>query len=126
VIDVSGTMSQPISPAGGPSRMQTILTIASKGLAQFPPDSQIGTWIYSDKLVGDQDWKEVVPVEQLNKRVGSTTHQSRLQQALLGIKAIPNGNTGLYDTVLAAYRHMKKTHQPGRINSIVLFTDGLG
>ena len=125
VIDVSGTMDAPIAP-GQPSRMETILTIASKGLSQFPPDSQIGTWIYSDRLVGDQDWKEVVPVEQLNKRFGSATHLSRIQQALLGIKAIPTGNTGLYDTVLAAYRHMKKTHQPGRINSIVLFTDGLG
>ncbi|MEO3781853.1 substrate-binding and VWA domain-containing protein [Actinocorallia sp. B10E7] len=125
VVDISGTMAQPITP-GGPSRMQTILTIASKGLTQFPPDSQIGTWVFSDRLVGDQDWKEVVPVEQLNKRFGSANHLRRIQQGLLGIKAIPTGNTGLYDTVLASYQHMKKTHQPGRINSIVLFTDGLG
>lgn len=125
VIDVSGTMAQPISP-GRPSRMQTVLGLASKGLAQFPPDSQVGTWVYSDRLVGNQDWKEVAPVEQLNKRFGSANHLRRIQQSLLGIKAVPNGNTGLYDTVLAAYQHMKKTHRPDRINSIVLFTDGLG
>lgn len=125
VVDISGTMDDPIAP-GQPSRMQTILTIASRGLAQFPSDSQIGIWTFSDRLVGDQDWKEIVPLEQLDKRFGSATHLSRIQQALLGIKPIPTGNTGLYDTVLAAYRHMKRTHQPGRINSIVLFTDGLG
>lgn len=125
VVDISGTMADPIAP-GGPSRMQTILTIASKGLTRFPPDSQLGIWAFSDRMVGNQDWKEVVPVEQLNKRFGSVTQLTRIQQALLGVKANPTGNTGLYDTVLASYRHMKKTHQPGRINSIVIFTDGLG
>ncbi|MDX6742848.1 substrate-binding and VWA domain-containing protein [Actinocorallia sp. A-T 12471] len=126
VIDVSGTMNDPIPGGNGATRMQAILQIASQGLTQFPQDSQIGTWIFADLLQGKQDWKEVVPVAPLNKRFGSVTQLDRLKQGLLGVKAMPANNTGLYDTVLGSYRYMKKTHQPGRINSIVLFTDGLG
>ncbi|ROO89588.1 ABC-type Fe3+ transport system substrate-binding protein [Actinocorallia herbida] len=126
VIDVSGTMNDPIPGGNGATRMQTILQIASQGLTQFPQDSQIGTWMFADLLQGKQDWKEVVPVAPLNKRFGSVTQLDRIKQGLLSVKAMPANNTGLYDTVLGAYRYMKKTHQPGRINSIVLFTDGLG
>ncbi|GAB2835357.1 substrate-binding and VWA domain-containing protein [Actinocorallia aurea] len=126
ILDVSGTMNQPVPGAGGATRMQTVLKIASEGLTQFPQDSQIGTWIFSDLIEGKQDWKEVVPVAPLNKRFGSVTQLDRIKQGLLSVKAMPANNTGLYDTILGAYRYMKKTHQPGRINSIVLFTDGLG
>ncbi|MCD0452747.1 substrate-binding and VWA domain-containing protein [Actinocorallia sp. API 0066] len=126
VLDISGTMNQPVPGGNGATRMQVILQIAAQGLTQFPPDSQIGTWVFADLLEGKQDWKEIVPVAPLNKRFGSVTQLERLKQSLLTTKAMPANNTGLYDTVLASYRYMKKTHQPGRINSIVLFTDGLG
>ncbi|HEX2772209.1 MAG TPA: VWA domain-containing protein, partial [Micromonosporaceae bacterium] len=34
------------------------------------------------------------------------------------------GRTGLYDTVLAAYKAVQEDWEPGRVNSVVLLTDG--
>ena len=34
------------------------------------------------------------------------------------------GDTGLYDTVLAAYREAQRNYNPGRENSVVVVTDG--
>src|SRR5262249_2947699 len=36
----------------------------------------------------------------------------------------PDGNTGLYDTVLAAYKEVQQGWQAGKVNSVILFTDG--
>jgi hypothetical protein len=36
-----------------------------------------------------------------------------------------NGDTGLYDTLLAAYQNVQNTWQPGKVNSVILFTDGV-
>jgi hypothetical protein len=36
----------------------------------------------------------------------------------------PGGATGLYDTALAAYKEVQDTWQAGRVNSVLLFTDG--
>ncbi|GAA3239467.1 substrate-binding and VWA domain-containing protein [Actinocorallia longicatena] len=125
VLDISGTMAQPIVP-GGKSRMQTILDIAGKGLANFSPDSEIGVWAFSTNLVGKQDWKEAVPVAQLDKKFGSISQVDRIKQALVSVQALPTGDTGLYDTILGSYAYMRKTYAQDRINSIVLFTDGIG
>jgi Ca-activated chloride channel family protein len=36
----------------------------------------------------------------------------------------PGGNTGLYDSVLAAYKYMQKNWQPRELNLVVVLTDG--
>ena len=36
-----------------------------------------------------------------------------------------NGDTGLYDTTLAAFRAVKRSYAPGRLNIVVLLTDGI-
>jgi hypothetical protein len=40
------------------------------------------------------------------------------------VRPKPDGNTGLYDSVLAAFRSMKRTFKPGYYNSVLVFTDG--
>jgi len=40
------------------------------------------------------------------------------------VKAIHNGATGLYDSVLAAYTSARQNWEPGRINLVVVLTDG--
>jgi Ca-activated chloride channel family protein len=35
-----------------------------------------------------------------------------------------NGDTGLYDTTLAAYEYLKARYAPDRLNLVVLLTDG--
>jgi Ca-activated chloride channel family protein len=47
-----------------------------------------------------------------------------LAEALARLQAT-NGDTGLYDTTLAAYRTMQRAYAPDRLNIVVLLTDGI-
>lgn len=125
VIDISGTMADKL-PSSNVTRMQAITKIAAKGLSLFPPDTELGIWTFSSKLVGNQDWRENIPVAPLNRRTGSLTQKDKVQIGLAAIKAIPTGNTGLYDTILGAYRNMQKNYAADKINSILVLTDGVG
>jgi Ca-activated chloride channel family protein len=75
-------------------------------------------WLFSTDMVGTRPWKEVVPITPLS------SGRSRLQAAIPQITPKKNGDTGLYDTALAAYKDVQKGWQAGRINSVILFTDG--
>src|SRR5699024_319995 len=41
-----------------------------------------------------------------------------------GFPDLVQGGTGLYDTALAAFEHMRANYYPDRINSVELITDG--
>jgi Ca-activated chloride channel family protein len=117
VIDVSGSMKQPVPSARNASREQVTVAAASRGLVLFDDSWQIGLWTFSTQLVGSQDWKQALPIRPLSINRGP------LEQQLGNIKP-SSGDTGLYDTVLAAYKAVQNDWEPGRVNSIVLFTDG--
>ncbi|MEO5877789.1 MAG: substrate-binding domain-containing protein [Streptosporangiaceae bacterium] len=125
VLDVSGTMVEKL-PGSNVTRMQAITQIAAKGLALFPPDTDLGIWTFSTNLVGKQDWRENVPVAPLNKRNGSVLQRDKVLTGLAAIKALPTGDTGLYDTILGAYRSMKKNFAADKINTVLVMTDGVG
>ncbi|SCF09030.1 VWA domain-containing protein [Micromonospora mirobrigensis] len=117
VIDVSGSMKNPVPSADNASREQVTVAAASRGLGLFDDSWSIGLWTFSTNLVGSRDWKELVPIGPLSSQRG------RLEQGLATIRP-SKGNTGLYDTLLAAYKTVQDEWEPGRVNSVVLFTDG--
>lgn len=118
VIDVSGSMKQPVPTADNASREQVTVAAARRGLGLFDDSWAIGLWTFSTRMVGDRDYRELVPVGPLS------TQRARLDAALGAIQPKDGGDTGLYDTVLAAYRTVQDDWEPGRVNSVVLFTDG--
>ena len=122
VLDVSGSMTE---QQGGVTRMAVLQGATDTALRVFPPRSQVGLWAFStDKDGPGKDWKELVPIGQLDAREGAATHRDALLKANAGINTLVGGNTGLYDTVLAAYERVKQGWDPTRINSVVLLTDG--
>ena len=40
------------------------------------------------------------------------------------LQPVPNGGTGLYDTTLAAFRAASKNYAYGRLNAVMVITDG--
>jgi Ca-activated chloride channel family protein len=118
VIDVSGSMRQTVPTARNMTRHQLTMAAAEKGLALFDDSWAIGLWTFSTKLVGDKDYKQLLPIGPLSSQ------RSRLAEALRTIQPKVGGGTGLYDTVLAAYRAVQEDWEPGRVNSVVLLTDG--
>ncbi len=118
VFDISGSMQTKVPTAGGATRAEATRAAAQQGLALFDDKWSVGVWLFSTELVGKQAWKEIVPISPL------TTSRQELQASTLQIKPKEGGKTGLYDTVLAAYKEVQSTWEDGKINSVILFTDG--
>ncbi|TDD62292.1 VWA domain-containing protein [Actinomadura darangshiensis] len=122
IIDVSGSMDEKIAP--DVTRLQATVRTAQGGLSLLPDDSELGQWVFSTELEGSQDWREMVSVGPLGERLGSATRRQRMLSAFAQIRVKEHGDTGLYDTVMAAFDYMKRTYKPEYVNSILLWTDG--
>lgn len=122
IIDVSGSMDERVAP--GVTRLQSTVRTAQGGLSLLPDDSELGQWIFSTELEGTRDWRELVSVGPLNERLGSATRRQLVLSAFARIRVKPHGDTGLYETVMAAFDYMKRTYKPEYVNSVLLWTDG--
>jgi Ca-activated chloride channel family protein len=125
VYDVSGSMKEEVPGTGGRTKMDIVKEAAGQALALFAPETNLGTWVFSTNLVGNRDWAESVPIGPTNARLpDGKIRRQVLAEALARLQAT-NGDTGLYDTTLAAFRALKRSYAPGRINIVVLLTDGI-
>ncbi|WP_433335067.1 substrate-binding domain-containing protein [Spirillospora sp. CA-294931] len=122
LIDVSGSMAEKVSPTA--TRLQATAQVAQGGLSMMSPDTELGLWLFSTNMDGQKDYRPVVPVGALGERIGSITRRSMVLSQLNRMRPKPDGNTGLYDSVLAAYAEMKRTYKPEFGNSVLLLTDG--
>lgn len=126
LIDISGTMAEK-PPGTNLTRMQLVVGASIEGLKLFPDKSEIGTWVFSTHLNGKGvDYKETIPIGPLGAKIGDVTRREALIRDLNAIKAIPTGDTGLNDTLAAAYTKMKAEYEPDKVNTIIVFTDGIG
>ncbi|MFY1672915.1 substrate-binding domain-containing protein [Plantactinospora sp. WMMB334] len=118
VIDVSGSMFERVPTANNATRMQVTLEAARRGLALFDDSWALGLWIFSTELNGSRDYRSLVPIGPMSSQ------REELEGALGRITPKRGGDTGMYDTILAAYRAVQDEWEPGRVNSVVLMTDG--
>ncbi|MET0135657.1 MAG: substrate-binding and VWA domain-containing protein [Kibdelosporangium sp.] len=118
VMDVSGSMNGVI-PGSGKTRMQVTLEASEGGIKLMNPRTKLGIWVFSAELDGDKDYREVLPVLPLNESLPNGALDK-----LRGIRATPTGRTGLYDTAFAAYQSARQNWEPGRINLVLILTDG--
>ncbi|WP_406312779.1 substrate-binding and VWA domain-containing protein [Streptosporangium sp. NBC_01639] len=126
LLDVSGTMALPV-PGTGSDRMRVISRIATEGMRLFPAKSEIGVWEYSTHLTADgTDFRKTVPVGPLAESIGGVLRKDLLAQKFAAIRAKPTGDTGLNDTLKAAYGQMTKEYQGDKINTVLVLTDGAG
>jgi hypothetical protein len=118
VFDVSGSMGTKVATAGGATRAAVTRGAATGGLQLFDDRWAVGVWLFSTELDGKKPYKQIVPISPL------AAARPALQDSIKKITPKPNGQTGLYDTLLAAYQNVQDSWQPGKVNSVILFTDG--
>lgn len=123
VIDVSGSMEEPVED-GGATRIELTRDAAKSALGLLPPASEVGMWAFSIEQDPPDDYVELVSVGPLEETVDDTTRLQALASAADELPSITTGGTGLNDTVLAAFQHMRANYDPDKINSVVLLTDG--
>jgi hypothetical protein len=118
VIDVSGSMNDL-----APNSDSSLITLARNGVGQLtslmPSTSHIGLWQFGSQLDGDLDYQSLVTDKRL-----TTSQRNAIGAAAQDLRARSTG-TGLYQTILAAYRQQQKHFQPGMPNEVLVFTDGV-
>ncbi|HEY1488459.1 MAG TPA: substrate-binding domain-containing protein, partial [Micromonosporaceae bacterium] len=118
VIDVSGSMTTKVPTAANASREAVTVAAAKAGLGLFDDRWSVGLWTFSTNMDGTKPYKQLAPIAPL------ASGRAAMGSALGTVTPIPNGDTGLYDTVLAAYKTVQAGWDPSRVNSVVIMTDG--
>ena len=116
LVDVSASMD---FLAGDGTRMDLTAAGLHDGLGLLPDSAALGLWVFSETLNGTRDYEDLVPVRTLG-----TTQRATLRDAIDTLTGRTTHGTGLYDTVLAAYRQMLDDYDAAASNSLLLFTDG--
>ncbi|WP_181775767.1 substrate-binding domain-containing protein [Amycolatopsis pittospori] len=116
LIDVSGSMSAPV-PGTGKSRLQVTLEAAENALHLFKPTSQVRFLAFATKVDGERDYREILPMAPVGQQLAAVGK-------LRAVRAVPDGQTGLYDSVLDIYRLARKEWEPGKLNLVIVMTDG--
>jgi hypothetical protein len=124
VFDASASM-RGVTPSG-PTRAQIAQDAAKSSLALFPDTADIGLWFFAVGMGSDgADHVEVVPIRSLDPDEADVDQRAELAAGVDTLPArLTPGGTGLYDTTLAAVRHLRENHDPEASNSVVLVTDG--
>ncbi|WIY07634.1 VWA domain-containing protein [Amycolatopsis mongoliensis] len=118
LVDVSGSMNAQV-PGTGLNRMQLSMQATAKALHLFKPTTQLRMLAFSTRLDGDKDYRELLPMAPVAQHLASGALDKLAQ-----VTATPNGGTGLYDSVLDTYRTARREWEPGRLNLVIVLTDG--
>jgi hypothetical protein len=100
VVDASGSMAES-APGTGKSRERIAVEAGETGLGRLSDDWAVGLWKFSTELDGSVDHEVLLPIEPLTDE-----HRDDLHVELGTLD--PQGGTGLYDTVVAAYLSFRK------------------
>ena len=118
VFDVSASMKSKVPTAGGATRAEVTQGVARQGLALLDDRWSVGNWTFSTNMAGKRPWVENLPI------LSCAGHRPELLKAIDKIVPKTGGDTGLYDTALAAYERVQDGWQAGVSNSVVIYTDG--
>jgi Mg-chelatase subunit ChlD len=124
VVDASSSMAEPV-PGSDRSRMDVTKESLLQALATFTDEDEIGLWKFSTKLDGNKDYRVLVPTGRLGAGKKKTDRRTKLAAAFKSLQPVPHGETGLYDTTLAAYKAAVASYAKGRFNAVVVLTDGV-
>jgi Ca-activated chloride channel family protein len=115
LLDVSGSMAD--LAGDGFSKLELAKEAVITSLDEFKPEDEIGLWVFSTNLSGDQDYLELIPPAPL------AGIRDELEQTIQNLQA--EGGTGLYDSTMAAVQAVRDEFDLTKINAVLLLTDGM-
>jgi len=118
LIDISGSMDDSIGD--GRSRLDGAIDGAQQNLQHFRGTDEVGVWAFTTEVQSSAG-KNVLAVRDISP-LGSD--RESLSGSLNDLHYAHRAGTPLYDAVLTAYKAMSARAEPGRINAIVLLSDG--
>lgn len=116
VLDVSGSMGEPVPGAGG-TRLDLAKRAAVRGLELLGGEDVLSLWTFSTEQPG-----ESLPYRVLVAPGPVSAVRDDYTRIIGALE--PGGGTALYATARAAVAQVQQTYDPGRINAVVLLSDG--
>lgn len=120
LIDISGSMDQALEEGSNVSRLDAAIDGAKGTLGNFRPSDEVCIWAFTSGIESKYG-QGVVPVRECGP-FGSD--EGKLAGSLDDLKKAKHANTPLYDSISSSYDYMKANAQSGRINAIVVLSDG--
>lgn len=121
VVDVSGSM---LATTGDTRRIDLAVDAVQKAVRLMKPTSDAGLWVFSTGQRGRLDYRLVTPVRRIGEVEQPHSHAATLLRDAAGIPTFVRGDTGLNDTIFAAFGAMQRGYQADRDNMVVILTDG--
>jgi Ca-activated chloride channel family protein len=121
LVDVSGSMATRL-PGSSQTRLDAAKEAAVASLTLFTDNDEVGLWSFSGGVRGKQDYHQLVSIGPMDGAVGTSVRRDAFAEQLRGLK--PSGDTGLYNSIAAAYQQVLDRYQDDRINAVVVLTDG--
>ena len=115
-IDVSGSMGD--NSGNGKSKIQVVTAAAETAMTLVPDDWTLGLWMFSVHDPPATDWTELVPLGPVKAQRRTLTGAAATLPSRVG------GNTGLYETALAAFEDVSGHYDPASVNVVAPLTDG--
>jgi Ca-activated chloride channel family protein len=127
VVDVSGSMGDPadIGDLDSPTKLDLAERALGGALDLLEDRDEVGLWAFSTALAGpgatpDGLVQEQVPLRRMD--AGGGRQRELLADAIAALE--PRNDTALYAATRRAHDVLAVAHAPGRINAVVLLTDG--
>jgi hypothetical protein len=124
LVDRSGSMAATL-PGSTDTRATLAQSSLRRAIRSIAPDSDVGLWSFTTGLP-DGDIEVLVPTGTLASAVtpGGPVRRAALLDAVSGLVPQVSGGTPLYDAVLAGFRDAQGDFAYGRLNALVVITDG--
>jgi Bacterial extracellular solute-binding protein len=122
--DVSRSVGQEI-PGAGETRLRLGIRAALLGLQLFPNDTNIGLWQYAAHLGGGKSarpakpYRELVPIGPITQQLNGHSRRAELQRIAPATRPTDQP-ADMNDTILAAYRELKRTWRPDKFNAMLV------
>lgn len=122
VIDRSGSMRRPL-PEGTVAKSALARDSVVQLVNSASPDTDLGLWSFTTNG-DDASVERLVPLAPLSAQATGATQRERLASSVTGLAPLPTGDTPLFQVVLDAYQEAQQTYAFGRLNAVVVVTDG--
>jgi Ca-activated chloride channel family protein len=118
LIDISGSMDDPIGD--GRSRLDGAIEGAQTTLDHFRSTDEVGVWAFTTGVSS----QEGEGIQVLRDVTALGADGEKLDSSLDDLRYAQRNGTPLYDAILTAHEAMSERAEPGRINAIVVLSDG--
>ena len=122
LIDISGSMDESIGD--GRSRLDGAIEGSAATLGQIRPTDEIGVWAFTTGLTSNIDDQQVDGIGVVRPFGELGGDKEGLQNDIEDLANSQRAGTPMYDAISSAYDYMKTHAEAGRINAIVVLSDG--